>query len=88
MLISPQEEFDRKYITGTEICNRLAISKRELARKIEGGYCPRPSIRMSTGAYLWLRPDVQGFIAEHELKKQETLEKREAKRIGHFYLSD
>ncbi len=52
-----QDEFDKKYITSKEICDRLRISKSTLLLGNKNGYLPEPITVAGISAYLWIREE-------------------------------
>lgn len=70
--MSPQEEFNAKYVTSTELCQELGISRSSLAnRRTAGGLpgaidVPRPD--GTAHVVLWLRdqvaPHVEAYRAQ------------------------
>lgn len=57
--ISAQEAFDKKYITGAEIADRVGISRQAVSARMNRRF---ESIVVTT-AYIWVRtPELEEFI--------------------------
>ncbi len=52
-----QDEFDKKYISSKEICDRLKISKSSLLLGNKNGYLPEPITITGISAYIWIRAE-------------------------------
>ncbi len=63
--ISPhQSEFNRRYITSSEICFRLAISRSSITSAIRRGKLPEPIRIGEAQASLWVRDEVEPIVTE------------------------
>lgn len=64
---TPQEEFDREFITSTEIVDRLGISRSTLTRAIQRKQIPDP-IRTADGqTTIWRREEIEPALKEWAL---------------------
>lgn len=60
--INPQERFDKIYITATEICKTLGISRATLLYARKRGFLPEPISVSENRIYIWERQHTQRFI--------------------------
>lgn len=61
-MLTQQEQFDREFITATEIVERLGISRSTLTRAIARKFVPAP-IRTSDGqTTIWKRKDLEPIL--------------------------
>lgn len=58
-----QEDFDRKYISSSEICQTLGISRPALWSAKKNNKLPEPILVGSANLCLWLRTEVESIIA-------------------------
>lgn len=56
-----QEEFDRTYITTTEICRRLELSRSTVHVARATGKLPNP-VDVQGQLYIWKRADVEPYL--------------------------
>lgn len=74
--MTPQEEFDAKYITSTEICTTLEVTRASVVNARERGDLPEPvRINRPNGdphIMLWLRADAAPFVERWRVKLTEA----------------
>jgi predicted DNA-binding transcriptional regulator AlpA len=61
--LSPQEEFDLKYITSTEIINDLQVARSSLLMAQRKGLFPEPIVIPGVKMSIWIREDIQENLA-------------------------
>lgn len=57
-----QQEFDETYISSSEICAELGISRATLVHGRRRGLLPDPIVVNSIQLYLWKRKEVRPYI--------------------------
>lgn len=62
-----QQEFDRQYISASEIQRRLGVARCTLTHAHQRGTLPLP-ILVGAGAYVWERAIAEPFISSWETK--------------------
>jgi hypothetical protein len=72
--VTPQEEFDAKYITSTEICRDLDVTRASVTNARDRGALPEPvRINRANGdphIMIWLRAEAEPHIAAWRLELQ------------------
>lgn len=63
---SQQSEFDAKYITGTEICAQLGLSRGALFTAKKRGILPQPVVVLGSKTHLWIRDEVKDNLDKWE----------------------
>ena len=63
-----QEQFDNAYITSSEICQRLAVSRTSLVHARHRGVLPDPIAVNGTNIYIWERNIAEPYIKTWEEK--------------------
>lgn len=53
-----QAAFDAKYITGSEICEQLQVSRASLLYARNKGILPDPVVIRGSGTYIWVRAEI------------------------------
>lgn len=56
---TPQQEFDEKYISSSEICKTLEVNRSSILYARKTGLLPEPIIIGEGHTCLWLRNEVQ-----------------------------
>jgi predicted DNA-binding transcriptional regulator AlpA len=69
-MVDAQEEFDRVYITSSEICKMLRISRASLVLARRRGSVPEPILVNSAQIHIWRRSDIQETINSWKLVLQ------------------
>lgn len=59
---TPQEEFDRTYITSSEICHELDVSRPAILDARRRGLLPEPILVNGNQLTLWKRDEVRPYI--------------------------
>lgn len=73
--MSPQEEFDAKYITSTEICRDLGVTRASVSNARDRGALPEPVRigRAHSHVMIWLReeaaPHIERWRSELQAKR-------------------
>lgn len=62
-----QWRFDGKYVTSSEICKRLGVSRAAMTAARRRGMLPDPVSLNGTQIYLWEREVVQPYLEAWEL---------------------
>jgi hypothetical protein len=62
-----QKEFDRVYITSSEICRILQISRASLVLARRRGTMPQPILVNDSQIHIWRRNDIQGILNSWQL---------------------
>lgn len=62
-----QNEFDRKYISGLEIRQRLGVAHCSLTFAQQRGDLPKP-IKVGGGVYVWERTEVKPYLLRWDSK--------------------
>jgi hypothetical protein len=65
-----QKEFDRAYITSSEICKSLRISRASLVLARRRGAIPQPILVNDSQIHIWRRKDIQGVLDSWQLDLQ------------------
>ena len=68
-MLDPQREFDRTYITSSEICKRLKINRCTLLQARRKGVLPDPIQVNGSQLFIWIRNDVNAAIESWEIKR-------------------
>lgn len=58
-----QERFDRLYITSTEVCKDLGVSRTSVFQAQRKGYLPKPIHINGTTLHVWERVTAEPYIA-------------------------
>lgn len=68
--MTAQEEFDRDYITSSEICRLAGVSRLNVMQDKRRGNLPNP-IEINGGQItVWKRVDVQVYLARHTVGRE------------------
>lgn len=74
--MTPQEEFDAKYITSTEICTTLEVTRASVVNARERGDLPEPlRINRPSGdchIMFWLREEASPYVERWRVKLAEA----------------
>lgn len=65
-----QQEFDKKYITGHEICNLLNVPRSTVLHARRRGLLPEPISVPGSGSFIWEREKVQRYLDAWSLNLQ------------------
>lgn len=60
--LTAQEEFDKNYISSSEICAELNVSRATLVNARRRGILPDPIIVKPIQLYLWKRDEVRPYV--------------------------
>lgn len=63
-----QREFDRLYMTSTEILKRLGIARSTLLLARRAGRLPQ-AIELTGQTFIWVRKDAEPYVAAWELMR-------------------
>ena len=59
---TPQEKFDEMYITATEICREMGVSRAGILYARKKGYLPQPISINNDQIYIWERAPLQEYL--------------------------
>ena len=62
-----QKEFDDKYITSTEICEKLNVDRSTVLNARRRGFLPNPIKINGVNIFIWRRLDIQKSLDAWEL---------------------
>lgn len=65
--LTPQETFDKHYITSTEIQRELGVERSTILNARKRGMLPDPIIVMGVRAFIWEREKVKPYLKAWEL---------------------
>lgn len=60
--LSPQEDFDRRYITSTEIQRELGVERSTILYARRRGMLPEPIIVQGVRAFIWERDKIRPYL--------------------------
>lgn len=60
--VSAQEKFDNTYISSSEICRQLGVSRAAIVHARRRGLLPDPVVVNGVQIYLWERDTVRPFL--------------------------
>jgi len=61
--MTAQEEFDKAYITSSEICKELGVTRATIVRKRQLGMLPDPVMINGAQIIIWKRVTIAPFLA-------------------------
>lgn len=68
--LTPQELFDSRYISSTEICKRLGIDRTNLLYRRRQGQLPGEITIVGLNGLLWERSFIESFLVHIEQARQ------------------
>lgn len=68
-MLNPQAEFDKTYITSTEICKTLKINRCTLLQARRKGKLPAPIEVNGSQMFIWLRVEAAPIVREWAAKR-------------------
>lgn len=66
--MTAQEEFDKKYISSSEICKMVGVTRAAIIQARRKGILPNP-INIDDHLFLWVRADIQESL-DNWIKKR------------------
>lgn len=68
-MLDPQAEFDKTYITSTEICKTLQINRCTLLQARRKGTLPDPIQVNGSQMFIWLRAEAAPIVKAWQVKR-------------------
>lgn len=85
--MTPQEEFDSKYVTANELQQEMGVSRSSVMHARQAGKLPEPIVLRGIGAFVWERNVITPYMDDWRIllasRRQGSAKKRGPRPIGH-----
>ncbi len=70
--MTAQQKFEREYITSSEICKRLRVTRATITQGKSKGWLP-DEINVDNHLLIWERNQIEPFLVEWEKRRNERI---------------